>query len=458
MPDVVEQSSEPQVLDVMLPQSEMVFADRIRNSRHDTKDAQTMGKPGMSGIRIVVHSHPQGCATCPSTLDDEMDLYCASLYGARPYLSLIFSWNAGGDLQFSGRAYDRGRWMPVVTLLSPGDTLGRWESGIVEQPVESDDRGEDGERRNERLFGLIGQRSARRVAAARIGIVGCSGTGSPALELAIRAGFKHLVAVDPEREAYSNLERMHGSKAEDFISGRVPPYKVESMQRMAKEIDPSAEITSIVGNFLDDVVLDQLLRCDVVLNATDTHHSRAFLSHLATHYLVPCFDVGVAMDGERGKVTLQNIEITRFWPGDPCAFCRRKIVPNILSWELMADEERVARQEAAKIAAAEGGKPDMYWGGRPRQLHTVGYLTTMAGSLAMGYIVGAVTGTFKMPHQRFQFDPSVERFGFAPYAEESRVAECQCGKYVGFADAALHARTVGRPAHWPRAMLLFPLS
>jgi len=403
---------------------------------------------------VVVHSHPQGAGTWPSALDDEMDTYCASLFGGRPYLSLIFSWERDGQMSFSGRAYDRGRWMPVITLISPGETLGRWASQIHPRPSFAEVRGAEGERRNERLHGLVGTESAGRVGVARLGIIGCSGTGSPAAEMAFRAGFKHVVAVDPERESFSNLERMHGSKSEDFEEEKLPPYKVESMRRLAREIDPTIEVVPIVGNILDDLTLDHLLACDAVLNMTDTQHSRAFLSHLATHYLVPCLDVGIAMEGEDGRVTLQNIEITRFWPGDPCAFCRRKIVPNHLSWELMTEEERTMREQAAKAAAAAGGKPDMYWGGRPPQLHTVGYLTTMAGSMAFGYILGAVTGTFALPHPRFQFDPSAERFGFAPFGEEQRVPGCQCGLHIGWADATKHLRCVARPQHWPSARIL----
>lgn len=399
----------------------------------------------------VVHSHPQGCATFPSPLDDEMDLYCASFYGARPYLSLIFSWDETGELRFSGRAYDRGRWMPVVELFCPGEQLKWWHSQIIPEPVVTI---LDGELRNQRLVDLMGTDSGRQIARARLAFIGCSGTGSPGVDRAARAGFQYLVTVDPEREAPSNLERMSGSKAEDFKDGQPPPYKVESMRRMVHEIDPSIEVVPIVGNILDDHVLDYLLTCDAVINYTDTHHSRAFLSHLATHYLVPCLDVGVSMEGENGQVTMQHIEFTKFWPGSPCAFCRRKIVQKDLNWELMSEAERAEREALAKQVAAAGGNPDMYWGGRPRQIHTVGYLTMAAGSLAVGYIIGAITGTFKMPHDRFQFDPSAPFFGFVPFSDEVRIAGCQCGGHLGWADSAIRVRSVARPNHWPQPQVI----
>ena len=68
------------------------------------------------GLAIgVVHSHPVGCAVRPSDLDDDMDSYFAnelvSFSDGRPYCSLIFERNERG-LSFSGRVYDRGRWLP----------------------------------------------------------------------------------------------------------------------------------------------------------------------------------------------------------------------------------------------------------------------------------------------------------------------------------------------------------
>ncbi|HZH98577.1 MAG TPA: hypothetical protein VEX38_06365, partial [Fimbriimonadaceae bacterium] len=43
----------------------------------------------------VIHSHPRGCLTCPSDLDDDMDSYFADYFSGfasgRPYVSLIFA-------------------------------------------------------------------------------------------------------------------------------------------------------------------------------------------------------------------------------------------------------------------------------------------------------------------------------------------------------------------------------
>jgi hypothetical protein len=86
-------------------------------------------------------------------------------------------------------------------------------------------------------------------------------------------------------------------------------------------------------------------------------------------------------------------------------------------------------------------------------LITVGYLTSTAGSLAAGYAIGWLTGKFRMPHSRFQFDISAPEFGFVD-VERKRVATCSCGRTIGFADQARADRSVSMPAHWPAAFLL----
>src|SRR5919109_806018 len=57
----------------------------------------------------IVHSHPMGCSTYPSSLDDDMDGYFASefaLYGGRrPYVSLRVAKDEGGRFRFSGEVW-----------------------------------------------------------------------------------------------------------------------------------------------------------------------------------------------------------------------------------------------------------------------------------------------------------------------------------------------------------------
>jgi hypothetical protein len=119
----------------------------------------------------------------------------------------------------------------------------------------------------------------------------------------------------------------------------------------------------------------------------------------------------------------------------------------------MTDEELQWRQEAAKDAEARGLDGAQYWGGEPPQELTVGYLTSLAGSMTAGYAENMLTGAAEMPHQRFQFDIGWEMLGVAP-VQGKRNPECSCGKTVGFADQARADRSVSRPPHWPEPRVI----
>ena len=199
----------------------------------------------------------------------------------------------------------------------------------------------------------------------------------------------------------------------------------------------------------------QLVRCDFVLGCTDSVHGRVALDELARHYLVPSIDVGVRMDGANGKLTEQLVNLSAYRPGLPCAFCRGNVDPYVMNYELMSEIERCEKELQAAAAAARGVEADQYWKGRPRQLHTVGYLTTTAGSMVAGYVEGALAGSFAMPHPEFQFDVGQPNFGFVvPPLEQ--VGGCGCQSHIGWADAAIPYKNVAIPSHWSRRAILLP--
>jgi hypothetical protein len=159
------------------------------------------------------------------------------------------------------------------------------------------------------------------------------------------------------------------------------------------------------------------------------------------------------MDGANGKVTTQLVELNRYHPDLPCAFCSGVIDSGALAEELMTEAEREARKQAAIEAVKRGVAADPYWKGRPRQLNTVGYLTTAAGALAAGYAEGWLTGTFNMPHDRFQVDIGHPRLSVVAPTRH-RDAKCSCSKHLGWADQANSFRSVVLPPHWSKRAIL----
>lgn len=394
----------------------------------------------------VVHSHPEGAKTWPSRLDDDMDLYFAGelrafSHGA-PYCSLILQRDSRG-LSFTARICDRGEWFGANWLISVGPCIQRWTSEAMAPPPEQGDPLSV----RSRVASIMGAGSLSRLQRSTVGIVGCSGTGSPAAHVLARGGVGGFVLADPDRFAPSNLERIHGSVWEDAVSGECRP-KVSIVADLIRSVNPTAEIAAWRGNVLQQNVVDDLLRCDVVLSCVDSQHGRAAVSDLAQHYLLPTLDVGVLMDGIQGDVTTQLVEFNRWSPELGCAFCNGRIDTGLMSAELMSSDERCQRERLASEAREQGINPDAYWSG-PRQLHTVGYLTTVAGAMAAGYAEGILTGTFRIPHDSFQFDIGEQRFGVVAPPRQ-RDAGCSCAERQAWADQARDFRNISLPLHWEK--------
>ena len=337
--------------------------------------------------------------------------------------------------------------MRVSELITVGETITREsaEQFLTDRLAEVIEASEE----QARVAELLGHAKATRLKHAVVGIVGCSGTGSPAVHVLARAGVGRFVLVDPDCFTKSNHERFHGSTWRDLDKKEL---KVNLLRRFILDINPNAEIIPLRGNILDDGVLDELLRCDLVLGCTDTQHSRAALSDFASHYLLPSLDVAVLMRAKAGRLNEQVGEFARYSPDEPCAWCLGRIDQKVLSFELMSKEEREQRAQAAAEAVRRGIDGEQYWGGTPPRELTVGYMTTSVGSMLAGYAQGWLTGSFCMPHQRFQFDLGMPLLGAVP-AEKARDRECSCCRTKGWSDQARADRSVSRPTHWPNKTL-----
>lgn len=399
----------------------------------------------------VVHSHPAGFGTSPSELDNDMDAYFADelthFTSGSPYCSLIIQRSDEIGFTFTGRVHDRGEWIPVKTLFTVGNRIDKCSSEGFPSTGELDRVGPSEESTTERLNSLLGNFSARRLREARVGIVGNSGTGTPVGHALARAGVGGFVVVDPQRISPSNHERTHSTMFNDLF-GESKPHKAALLKRLIHSVNPSASVTAYVGDLMQENVLDDLLRCDIVLGCTDSIYSRVFLSDLAKHHLLPSLDVAVDMDGRDGKLTSQVAQFTRYSPDCPCAFCYDLVDASEMSAELMSENEREMRRKAAQGA----GEPDAYWR-NARQVHTVGYMTSTVGAMASGYAIGWLTDAFSMPYDSFQFDIAKPKLGVVEV--RSQPSNCSCSLNVGWGDLARSFRNVARPKHWrPRAIQL----
>lgn len=402
---------------------------------------QTENHPFAVGF---VHSHPLGYETNPSELDDDMEQYISGLllgYNKHPFVSLIFS-NDGNTISASGRVYWKGGCYNVsrfaIEGCSPANYTFKKPTFLSESAL----------KRIARLSSAFSEEAANSLAGATVGIVGLGGTGSPVVELLARAGVGRLVLVDGDTFADSNLERVHGSGFSD-IENAIP--KCLLADRHVMSINPDCKVTVIEGKLPQQEVVDALLWCDVVVGCTDLHSARIALTELSYRYLAPVFDVGVNMEGENGKITGQVLQINRLFPSDACVYCRDMIDSQIASQELMSPKEQQQRQQEASKAKAENRAPNAYWVDVP-QLNTVGYLTTLAGSMTTGFVIGYLTGRFSMPKNRIECNLTSRGTQIVERDQNANLT-CLCQTCIGNADQNPEAVLSSAPDHWAKAII-----
>ncbi len=308
----------------------------------------------------IIHSHPEGYAPTPSHIDDDMDGYYADYFGGfapgRPYVSMIVS-RSGSDLVVSGRVFFRDAWHRVERIAAERLPLTTWVGGA---PLGRDGAGRE---RTRRLTAAFGEEAAVRLRRGTVAVIGAGGTGSAAIEVLARAGVGRLVLIDPDHLEESNLERVHGSRAED-AAAQSP--KVAIAREHVWAIDPACTVEAYVGALPQKEVVDAVVSADVALGCTDSQHSRLALSDIALRYLIPAIDCGVMLEGAAGKVSAQVAQFVRFLAADPCALCRGMIVLDRLARELMSPEERKQRRAAALAARRRGGDGNAYWAEDPQ--------------------------------------------------------------------------------------------
>lgn len=393
----------------------------------------------------ITHSHPQGCAPMPSYIDDDMDGYYGTYYSdfapGRPYVSLIFS-EIESEFVASGRVFWRGEWLDVVQFAIERTPMRTWVRGNRPPRHNSPER-------TARLNAAFGNEAAGRLRRSSVAVIGAGGTGSAAVEVLARAGVGKIIIVDPDHVEESNLERVHGSRPEDAQNRE---SKVQVARAHVLSIDPTCEVIGYVGALPQKEILDAVVSADVALGCTDQQHSRIALSDLATRFLVPSLDCGVILEGRDGKITGQVVQVARFLAADPCALCRAFTNPHRLAQELMSPEEREHRRAAAAEARERGDDGNPYWREIP-QLNTVGYLTTIAGAMAAGYVIGWLTGRFDPPFERMQLNLTGKFLDVTDTEEKAR-EDCTCRRVRGWADRAAADALITPPSHWPAVRTL----
>jgi hypothetical protein len=259
---------------------------------------------------LKIHSHTSDYARF-SSQDDESD---------RDTFAAVFSWTDTDDYHASAVMLPEGRifgrsigphaWRPLDGIAVLGDDLLYW------RPQPDNVGGAPFFERQKQLFGAG---TSARLHGLRVGVVGCSGTGSVMVELLARLGVGTLVLVDDDHIEDRNLNRILNSKQSD-----VGQPKVEVLAESIRAVGLGVEVVPLYLNLFTPEAVRAIAGCDVVFGCMDTASGRHLLNRLATFYIVPYFDLGVhlAADGQGGIDEASGV-LHYLQPGGSSLFSRQ---------------------------------------------------------------------------------------------------------------------------------------
>jgi len=277
---------------------------------------------------VLVHSHPEGCAGTPSSID---------LATEQALVPRLRRWVP--DAPVARLIVDgEGDVHAAIVHGGPGDSELMVVSVGEKIDVLSDTHDEDVVDRHAQYdrqmlaFGEIGQ---RRLRSLIVGVVGVGGTGSLVAQQLAHLGVRQIIFVDPDAVERSNLNRLVGATPQDV--GRT---KVDVCADAYARVSPNAVMHAVRGDVRDRSSARLLLDADVLFLCTDSQGSRAVVSQISYQYAIPTFDLGVGIHMSGSGVRHVAGRVQMIGPGLPCLLCCGVMDPSIVRQELLSEEER----------------------------------------------------------------------------------------------------------------------
>ncbi|MES2822480.1 MAG: ThiF family adenylyltransferase [Pseudomonadota bacterium] len=287
--------------------------DQVTWSSNILQPVLEKAKRNKFGI-IKFHSHPTGYASFSET-DDISD---------RALFPKIYSWLDSNNLNASviiladgkliGRTVDKlGNFSPINSFWRIGHEF----NDLLHSNISLD---EDLPTFSKRISQTFGNKTFNQLRNLKVGVVGCSGTGSQVIEQLVRNGVGSIVLVDPKTLNDGNLNRITNSKAKDVADNKPKVYMHEDA---INDVGIGTVVNAFYKDLFDPQVVKALSVCDVIFGCMDSVDGRHLLNKLATFYLLPYFDVGVKLvsDGD-GGISTACMQCHYIQPGKSSLFSR----------------------------------------------------------------------------------------------------------------------------------------
>lgn len=238
---------------------------------------------------IMLHSHPNGYNDF-SSVDTENDRNIltrlnASIEGEQPHGSAIML----PDGKIKARILVNDNFKEFSSIAVAGDDICFYLNSKADLNVT------DYIHKTAQVYGSVTTNILRNL---KIGVVGCSGTGSPLIELLLRYHVGELVLIDFDKIDLGNLNRLFASRLIDAENGTL---KVERLSEWIKETGLPTKVTIIKNKVPSEETTKALSGCDIVFGCVDNIVTRHAINKIACAYLIPYFDLGVTIKGNSKK-------------------------------------------------------------------------------------------------------------------------------------------------------------
>jgi proteasome lid subunit RPN8/RPN11 len=207
-----------------------------------------------------------------------------------------------------------------------------------------------------RVAQAFGEQTYRLLRALRIGVVGCSGTGSIVVDQLARNCVGELVLVDPDDVEYKNLNRILNSTAHD-AANRINKTAVQ--RRSVEAMGLGTKVTCYGNDVMNTDVLRALSTCDVLFGCMDSVDGRHVLNKLASAYIIPLIDVGVRLDADgAGGIDSVWAVVNTILPGGSSLLSRRVYSEEDLNAAFLKRTSQAAYEEQRKVGYVKGVRVD----------------------------------------------------------------------------------------------------
>lgn len=149
----------------------------------------------------------------------------------------------------------------------------------------------------------FGKKTVHLLNKMKIGVVGCSGTGSPVIEQLKRLGVGTLVLVDPDYIEKVNINRIICSTKDDAEANTL---KVEVMKRGVDDVGMGTNVIMFAKHIFHREVVKELADCDFLVSCVDGAEGRHMLNLISSFYVISLIDMGVKLNAD-GLGGIKNI-------------------------------------------------------------------------------------------------------------------------------------------------------